>query len=343
MLMKLFETNISPYYSKREIASVIESGNMGFGPNVIEFETMFAPYSYKKHNVAVNSCSAAAFITFAYLKEKYGSCDVYTPSIGFTSMAWAAKHHGHNVIFVDVNGDMLMSAEMYQWQRQVRCERYSDGGVKPVLMPVLYGGVSDHPELTKVVEEGGYNEFMIVDSAHCATPKMKSDVALFSFHPYKPIAASDGGMISTDIEEIDMFARSYRNFGRMNTSDGYQIAVDGFKFYMNNLNATIALTQLETYQEKTAVRREAYEKLLTMDLPGSLAKHDKHSSYYVASLITENKKDAEELRSKYCDVRLYPPLHQQEYYKDCDTGAMTHTEEYYDLLVNLPLYKPEIY
>ena len=341
--MKLYETNISPYYAKGDIASVIESGNMGFGPNVTKFETMFAPYSYKKHNVAVNSCSAAAFIIFAFLEKRYGACDVYTPSIGFTSMAWAAKHHGHNVIFVDVDGDMLMSAEMYQWERQMRCERYSDGGVKPVLMPVLYGGVSDHPALTKVVEEGGYDEFMIVDSAHCATPKMKSDVTLFSFHPYKPIAASDGGMISTDHEHIDRFARSYRNFGRQNTADGYQIAVNGFKFYMNNLNATIALTQLEVYREKLSLRKEAYEKLIALDLPGKLVKHDEHSSYYVATIITENKEDAQMLREKYCDVRLYPPLHQQEYYKDCTTGAMTHTEEYYELLVNLPLHKSEIY
>lgn len=341
--MKIFETNISPYYAMHDISPVIESGNMGFGPNVTLLETLYAPYSYKKHNVAVNSCSAGAFITFAYLKEKYGACDVFTPSIGFTSMAWAAKHHGHNLILVDVDGDMLMDADIYQWERQVRCERYSDGGIKPVLMPVLYGGVSDHPKLTEVVQKGGFNEFMIVDSAHCATPKMKSDVTLFSFHPYKPIAASDGGMISTDIEDIDQYARAYRNFGRQNTTDGYQIASEGFKFYMNNLNATIAITQLEVYDEKTAVRREAYEKLLTMDLPGKLVKHDKDSSYYVGTIITENRKDAEELRAKYTNVRLYPPIHMQEYYKECEMSVMSHTEEYYELLVNLPLYKPEIY
>ena len=171
-------------------------------------------------------------------------------------MAWAAKQHGHNLIFVDVDENMLMDSTMYQKERQIRCERYSDGGVKPVVMPVLYGGVSDHPKLTEVIRSGGYNEFVIADSAHCSTPKIKSDVSLFSFHPYKPIAASDGGMISTDIEEIDEFARSYRNFGRSNTDEGYQISTDGFKFYMNNLNATIALTQLEVYHENLEIRKE---------------------------------------------------------------------------------------
>jgi hypothetical protein len=36
--MRLFETKISPYYAKKDIAEVIESGNLGFGSNVIKFE-----------------------------------------------------------------------------------------------------------------------------------------------------------------------------------------------------------------------------------------------------------------------------------------------------------------
>jgi len=336
--MRLFETKISPYYCQNDIASVIESGNLGFGPNVTKFETLFAPYSYKKHNITTNSASAAAYIIFAYLKKKFGECDVFTPSIGFTSMAWAAKQHGHNLIFVDVDENMLMDPLMYQRERQVRCERYSDGGVKPVVMPVLYGGVSDHPKLTEVIENGGYNEFLIADSAHCSTPKIKCDVSLFSFHPYKPIAASDGGMISTDIEEIDEFARSYRNFGRSNTDEGYEISTDGFKFYMNNLNATIALTQLEVYYENLEIRKENYQLLKRLNLPGKLLGHDKHSSYYVATLIANNPKEARDLRNRYCSDRLYPPLHKQPYYYDIEFAVMSRTEEMYELLVNLPLY-----
>jgi dTDP-4-amino-4,6-dideoxygalactose transaminase len=333
-MLKLYETSISSYYAHKDIAEVIESGNLGFGPNVTKFETMFAPYSYKKHNVAVNSCSAAAFIIFAYLKEKYGTCDVYTPSIGFTSMPWAAKHHGHNVIFVDVKGDMTMDFEMYQWAR------VTDTGNKAVVMPVMYGGVSTI-NMEKFLKG---DEFIILDSAHCATPRSKSDVALFSFHPYKPITASDGGMISTDIEEIDQFARKYRNFGREPHAEGYTIASEGFKFYMNNLNATIALTQLETYEEKRAIRKEAFEKIQSMNFEGSLARHDDDSSYYVATLIADTVEYAEMMREKYCTDRLYPPMHLQPYYKDCRTTVMSKTEELFDLLVNLPLsYGPDVY
>ena len=336
--MRLFETKISPYYAKNDIAQVIESGNLGFGSNVIKFEDEFKSYSNRKYNIALNSASAAAFIIFAYLKEKFGKCDVYTPSIGFTSVAWAAKHHGHNLIFVEVDDNMLMDIEDYERERRLRCERYSDGGIKPVVMPILYGGVSSIPKLEECITEGGYNEFVIIDSAHCATPNIKSDVTFFSFHPYKPIAASDGGMISTDLDDLDSYTRSYRNFGRENTEDGYEISAEGFKFYMNNLNATIALTQLECYEENLQVRKENFEHLKDMNLKGKLIPHDNKSSYYVATLIADTEDIAKEYRDKYCKDRLYPPLHLQKYYNSICKRSLDKTLELYKLLVNLPLY-----
>jgi dTDP-4-amino-4,6-dideoxygalactose transaminase len=341
--MKLFETKISSYDTNVKISPIIQSGELGFGPNVPKFEEEFASYSNKEHNVALNSCSSAGFIIFAYLKEKYGKCDVYTPSIGFTSMTWAAKHHGHNLIFVDVDSSMLMNVKSYKNARRWRCERYSDRGIKPVIMPILYGGVSTIPNFIENIEEDGYNEFIVLDSAHCSTPTMKSDVSLFSFHPYKPIAASDGGMLSTDFEEIAEYTRSYRNFGRENTKDGYVIANEGFKCYMNNLNATISLTQLNAYQNNLNIRKEVWDKLNSMGLDGTLAEHDRSSSYYVGTLIAKSEDIAKEYREKYCSARLYPPLHQQPYYKECERGSLFDTEKFYRLLVNLPLYNPKAY
>ena len=341
--MKLFETKISPYYSQNDIAKVIEAGDLGFGANVSVFESFFAEYSGNKYNVATNSASAAAFILFAYYREKYGKCDVYTPSFGFTSVAWAAKHHGHDLTFVDVDDNMLFDIEDYRQRRRYRCERYTDGGIKPIVMPVLYGGVSTIPNLTEALDDDGYNEIVILDSAHCVTPKMKSDVTFFSFHPYKPIASSDGGMISTNNKDISEYAQSYRNFGRKNTSKGYEIASAGFKFYMNNLNATIALTQLEVYNEKLEQRKEVFDKVKSLNLKGKLIEHDINSSYYIATLIAENKKTAQLYRSKYVNTRLYPPIHQQPYYIDEYQQKLSNTEDIYPKLVNLPLYNSEIY
>lgn len=132
--MRVFETK----FKEKELNSIIEvlkKGELGFGENVKNFENLFSSFSKKDYNTATNSASAAAFMIFAYLKETYGVCDVYTPSLGFTSPAWAAKHFGHNLIFVEINKNLLFDCNHYL---QIRKENKN----KKVLMPILYGGVS---------------------------------------------------------------------------------------------------------------------------------------------------------------------------------------------------------
>ena len=266
--MKVFESK----FTKEElnpINEVIKIGQLGFGPNVLEFEKQFQPFSNKKHNVATNSASAAAFIIFAYLKEKYGVCDVYTPSLGFTSPAWAAQHFGHNIIWVDINDNLLFDCKDYLNKRREKNQ--------PVVMPILYGGVSNIDGWSLKGDE-----IVVVDSAHCVTPTIKCDFLFFSFHPYKPICSSDGGMISTDDLEATNYIRNYRNFGRQNINDSYDITQEGFKFYMNNLNATIALISLKKYKKDLKIRKDNYSKL------DNVLSHDINSSYYFATKLTNN-------------------------------------------------------
>lgn len=332
--MKVFETKINQSDSDF-ISSVIMQGNMGFGPNVDLFEHRFAELSESTYNVSVSSASSAAFMIFAYLKKKYGECDVYMPSLGFASPAWAVKHHGHNIIWVEVNENLLFDIEDYRQKRRFACERYTDGGIKPVLMPILYGGVSDIPGFD-TIDKDNYREIVVTDSAHCVTPKIKSDFTFFSFHPYKPIASSDGGMISTeDLEAYEWFCK-YRNFGRETVGGSYDITMDGFKFYMNNLNATIALTQLDRYQENLKVRKNNFDKLKSTNLPGRLLPHDEYSSYYFATLIMEDK-HINDLVARYPTSRHYPLLHKTKYFYS--SSLLGFTESIHTRILNLPLHK----
>jgi dTDP-4-amino-4,6-dideoxygalactose transaminase len=332
--MKLFQTKISDSAIGR-ITTTLKSGNLGFGPDVNLMEERFTDFSSKEYNVGVNSASGAAFMIFAYLKEKYGSCDVYTTSIGFTSPAWAAKHHGHNLIWVEVDENLLFDLDDYREKRRWRCERYTDGGIKPVLMPILYGGVSNIKGFDTLSEDN-YNEIVVVDSAHCVTPKIKSDFTFFSFHPYKPIAASDGGMISTDDKSASEWFKSYRNFGRQNVDGTYDIVMDGFKFYMNNLNASIALTQLDSYGGNLAIRKQNHLHLQDMGLSGRLLPHDFNSSYYFATLISDEG-NVDELYEKYPTSKHYPMLHKTKYFED--GTELPFTEQIHRLILNLPLYE----
>jgi dTDP-4-amino-4,6-dideoxygalactose transaminase len=312
--MKVFKSS----FTKKELEflnPILQNGELGFGPNVSLFETQFQPFSGKLHNIATNSASAAAFMIFAYLKEKYGVCDVYTPSLAFTSPAWAAKHFGHNIIWVDVDDNLLFDCNDYL---NVRTKTN-----QAVVMPILYGGVSNIDNWTLVGDE-----IVVVDSAHCVTPTIKSDFTFFSFHPYKPICSSDGGMISTDDQEASEWLNKYRNFGRQNVDSSYDITQNGFKFYMNNLNASIALISLEKYQSDLKTRKENYSKL------DNVLPHDKKSSYYIATRIDKN---ANQFNQDNNLARHYPLLHKTKYfYSDI---RLPNTELLHPQIINLPLWK----
>ena len=311
--MKVFESK----FTSQELTplnEVLQTGQLGFGPNVLKFENQFQSFSNKKFNIATNSASAAAFMIFAYLKEKHGICDVYTPSLGFTSPAWAAKHFGHNIIWVDVNDNLLFDCRDYLNKRRDENQ--------PVVMPILYGGVSniDGWDL-----EG--DEIVVVDSAHCVTPTIKCDFSFFSFHPYKPICSSDGGMISTDDLEATNYFRNYRNFGRQNIKNSYDITQEGFKFYMNNLNATIALISLEKYKKDLEVRKNNYSKL------NNVLSHDNSSSYYFATRLSD---DANKFNQDHQLARHYPLLHKTEYFNS--KVRLPNTELLHNKIINLPLW-----
>jgi len=332
--MKVLQHTFTPT-ALDNILQVIQSGDMGFGPNVGIFENYFKLYTNKIHNIALNSASAAAFIIFAYLKEKYGVCDVYVPSLTFTSPVWSAKHFGHNVIFVDINDELLFDLNHYKNLRKERCEYYTDEGIKPVLMPTLYGGISNIDGFDSLHLDN-YNEIVVVDAAHCPHPTIKSDFLFTSFHPTKPICSPDGGMLSTDTEEAAEYFRGYRNFGRQSSQGGYDITQEGFKFYMNNLSATIALESFKTYEDNLANRIKTFE-FIQDKFEGRFLKHDPKSSYYFATLITDK---AEQINSKYGLAVHYPLLNKTQYYRNC---TLPNTEQLHSKIVNLPLYDINIY
>jgi dTDP-4-amino-4,6-dideoxygalactose transaminase len=327
--MKVLQHTFSPL-ALDNIIQVVQSGDMGFGLNVKTFETAFKHYSNKEYNIATNSASAAAFMIFAYLKEKYGKCNVYTPSLTFSSPIWAAKHFEHDIIFVDVNDELLFDCEDYLKKSEISLGKHIPKR-KNVVMPVLYGGISNIP---KWKLRG--DEIVVIDAAHCPHPTIKCDFLFTSFHPTKPICSPDGGMLSTNVEEAARYFKSYKNFGRQLTNESYDIVQEGFKFYMNNLSATIALESFRMYDVNLLNRIKTFEYIQDK-FQGRFLKHDPNSSYYFATLITDEPK---QIDLKYKLLTHYPLLHKTQYYKDC---PLPNTERLHSKIVNLPLYDINIY
>lgn len=292
---------------------------LGYGPSVKEFEERYAQYSGYKYNVGVNSASAAAFIIFQYFKHNlHVYKTVYTPTVGFTSPAWAAMHAGLQLRFTDVDYNLMMIPPT------------SIDLPDCIFMPVLYGGVSKTNFPPEILKRS------IVDSAHCVSPTEKAFAHFFSFFCTKPIRMINGGMISTDDSELAYFARRYRNFGRMpDYKQGYQIDHPGFRFYMDQPNAEMGLNELPLLRGQRELRK-AYSIIYQTQLKefGRFTVHDDSSSHYLCTMLA--KKDVIELRKKIGSSLHYPLLHQQQFYYNGQ--SLSHAEAFRDNILNLPIH-----
>jgi len=315
------------------VTNCLRRNELTFTKTVTEFEFKFSELSRKKFNIGFSSASAASYALFHFLYEQYGICDVYTSSLSFVSPAWAAKKNGHNVIFVDVDEQLLFDFENYKLQR----DKYGSANIN-ILMPVLYGGVSDIVSFSGVTDE-----IVIVDSAHCLTPNIKYDYAFFSFHPAKPIVMTNGGILATDDANAFEYNKKYRNFGRVPDSDSYTIEQEGFKFYMNGMNASWGLAQINNnrWQTNIARRKDNLNELRRIGTCGTWTKHDRMSSFHLGTLIlneTNNKTVREFFKSRDIQVTYhYPLLHKVKNF-GCDY-ILPRAEEFENKIVNLPIHQ----
>ena len=83
-MIKCFDSDLTNL-EKHSLSEVIDSRILAFGPLVSEFENKYKQFSSKEYNIAFNSASSAAYMLYEYLYHTYGSCRVYTTSLGFVS------------------------------------------------------------------------------------------------------------------------------------------------------------------------------------------------------------------------------------------------------------------
>lgn len=333
-MIKCFDSDITEEDKKR-VLDTLNSKVLAFGPRVTEFEQKYKKFSKKEYNIGCNSASSAAYLLFQYLYETLGKCRVYTTSLTFVSPAAAAIKNGHQVVYVDVDENLLMSVESLG-------ESFVRDDIPNVVMPVLYGGTSKIPGLYTFCKNNDC--ILAVDSAHCVSPTMNYDYAFYSFHPVKPVCMSNGGVLATDNKSAAAYIHRARNFGRQPHADTYDLVQYGFNFYMNNLNASLGLSQLERCMVNTKKRKENYD-YLQRNFPKSLGRftfHDNDSSYYLCTLVLKRGLSSVILRERYKEEGVltsfhYPPLHRTKYFNT--EVYLPVTDDLEDRVINLPIHQ----
>lgn len=256
------------------VTAVLRSGWITTGPQNSALEQRFCEYLGCQHAVALSSATAGMHVALLALNIGPGD-EVITPSQTWVSTANLICLLGATPVFVDVDRDTLMTDA-------ARIEAAITPRTKAII-PVHYAGAAfDLDPLYTLARQHGIA--VIEDAAHAVGARYGDrligarDTAIFSFHAIKNLTCAEGGMFVTDDEALAQRVRTLKFHGL--GVDAYdrmthgrkpqaQVIEPGFKYNLTDINAAIALVQLERIEAINAKRTmlaNAYLERLA-DLP----------------------------------------------------------------------------
>jgi len=259
------------------VADVLRSGWIGLGPKVKEFEAEFASYIGTKHAIALNSCTSALHMALILANVKPGQV-VFTTPLTFASTNLAIKYIGARPHFIDV--DNYRNLDPACLEKAVK--KYAPEDIGAVIV-VHYSGIPARMNGIKIaLRQSGRTDIPIIeDCAHACGSAVdgkkvgaEADLACFSFQAVKNLPAGDGGMLTTNSDEIAERARRLAwcgidksTFSRTAKTGEYLWQYDipeiGYKYHMNDITAAIALEQLKYIDEDNNRRSQIANKYLS--------------------------------------------------------------------------------
>jgi len=344
------------------VLEVLKSDWLTQGPMVQKFEEAFAAYCGARYAVAVSSGTAALHLAALAAGFTPGD-EVITSPITFVASANCVAYVGARPVFADIDSQ-TGCIDVREISRRLTP---ATKGIIPVHFagqPCAMGAVA------VLAREHGLT--MIEDAAHALGSSYlvdgeefrtgccaHSDMTVFSLHPVKHIAAGEGGVITTNDENLYQqlcLLRSHgitRDVGRMEANDGpwyYEMQALGFNYRITDFQCALALSQLKKLDAFVARRRaiatkyrQAFESNPSL---GLLAEHpDARSSYHlfvILSLGLDRSGLFRDLRERNIGVNVhYIPVHLQPFYREnygYRAGDYPLAEEYYRHAITIPLY-----
>jgi dTDP-4-amino-4,6-dideoxygalactose transaminase len=234
---------------KEAVIQVLSSGMIAEGKRVAEFERTFAEYIEVEHCVAVNSGTAA--LHAAMLAQGIGKGDeVITTSFSFIATANSIMYTGAKPVFVDIEAETF----------NINTALIKDSITRDTkaIMPVhLYGHPAEMKAISDIAED---HDLIIIEDAcqaHGAIYQGKKvgsfGTGAFSFYPTKNMTTGEGGMITTNDEEVARKARMIRAHG---SQQRYLHEMMGYNLRMTDIAAAIGLVQLSKIDAYNAARRK---------------------------------------------------------------------------------------
>lgn len=205
------------------------------------FEKAFADFCDVKHAVAVNNGTTALHLALVALGIETGD-EVIVPTLTYIASANCVRYCNAVPVLVDSDPQSMN-------MDPARVEAAITPRTKAIIPVHLYGHPVDMDPIRNLARQHGL--FIVEDAAEAIGARYKGkrvgglgDCATFSFFGNKIITTGEGGMVTTDNDELAEKLRLYRGQG-MDPARRYWFNVIGYNYRMTNVAAAIGLAQME--------------------------------------------------------------------------------------------------
>jgi len=345
-----------PWFEEAEheaLREPLQTGWVGNGPKVAEFEKRFAEYIGVEHAVALYSATAALHL--AMLATEVDGCDVLTTPMTFVSTNHAILYAGGRPVFCDIEADTL-NIDAGQFEARLTPQTRA-------IVVVHYGGHAC--DMDPILELAAKHRLAVIeDAAQACGGSYKGrklgalgDIGCFSFESKKNLSTGDGGMLVTNDDAVAQRVRKLKwmgisrgtwerfNSGQAGRAWEYDVEEVGFKYQMNDIAAALGLVQLQKLERANQLRRrrvQCYEEAFAqVEGVEPLAQRDYAENACYHMVVQLEERDALcnflEERNIQSGVHFYPNHFLPVYQPFCG-APLPVVERVWKRILTLPLY-----
>ena len=341
------------------VVDVLKSGWITTGPKCTELEELFTSQLDVPGAVACTSGTGAMHCVLKALNIGPGD-EVITPSMTWLSTVNVIEDLGATPVFVDVDREtLLLDASMIENCISDRTR---------VVIPVHFAGAPvDMDPIRALALKHGIH--VVEDAAHALGTSYKgkpigsSGTAVFSFQAIKNVTAAEGGLVTSDDEELAARIRRLRFFGlavdafdrsRLGAAARAEVQEPGLKYNMADMNAALVLSQLTRLSEINARRdaivtkyREGFadvDEIRPLEDPAWDHVHARH--LFVVRIEDSASVNRDEFMDKLKEFNIgtgvhFIAAHTHRWYREhrpVPTGSLPNTEWNSSRICSLPLF-----
>lgn len=337
------------------VVDVLRSDYLTTGPKVTEFENTVANYVGAKYAVAVSNGTAALHIACLAAGIQPGDEVIVSP-ITFAASANCVLYCGGKPVFADIKPDTY-NIDPEDIERKITSK------TKAVIAVHYTGQPCEMDEISAIAKK--HNLVVIEDGAQVISGEYKgkkigsiSDMTTFSFHPVKPVTTGEGGMVTTNNEELYQRLKLFHTHGitreesLLTHNEGpwyYEQLELGYNYRITDIQCALGISQMKRLDQFAAHRRKLarrYDEAFAgcKDIITPYQHPDCLSSYhlYMIQVPAEHRREIfENLRNKGIGVNVhYIPVYKLPYYQQhgYQSTCCPNAEAFYARAITLPLY-----